>query len=166
MGTGPQPYTPVIQVTESINGVELYAPPRRSPMMPYITIFAIIWTAVVAGLIFIDSEIPLIAPILFGFFDIPILWLTLWMWFGKSYLTIEHSTVHINKTLFGKDSITTLNSSDITDVDMHIQEQSGTTPYYTIRLYTTSGTKNTVRGILNKDEVEDLIKLIKKTINV
>ncbi len=168
IGTRPaEPYSPTILVTEGMDSVELYAPPRRSiSMLISITIFSIIWTAIVAGMIFGGSDIPLLFPIVFGFFNIIILWMALWMWFGKSLVRIEHGTVSIRKTILGIGSRKTIETNTITDVDMHINMQSGTVPYYTVRLHTPSGTKNTVGGIRNKDEAEYLVKRIEQAVSL
>lgn len=160
-----EPYIPTILITEGMDSLELYAPPRRGvAKLLSITIFSMIWTAIVFGMIFLTDDIPIIFPIVFGFFDILIVWMALWMWFGKARVRIEFGAVHISKTVLGFGSRKTVEAKDISDVDAHINMQSGNVPYYVIRLHTSSGTKNTVGGIRNKDEAEDLVRRVKEAI--
>ena len=112
------------------------------------------------------KDIPFLFPLVFGFFNIIILWIALWIWFGKSRVRVEFDIVHLSKTILAIGSRTTLNKSDITKIDEHITLQSGDTPYYTIRMYTTDGKKDTVGGIKNKDEVRHLIKLLNKVLGL
>ena len=114
-------------------------------------------------MIFIDSDIPLLFPIVFGFFDILILWFAAWMWFGKARIRVEFDTIYLSKTILGIGSRSTLNTSEVTNIDEYITMQSGNIPYYTIRLHAPSGKKNTVGGIRNKDEAEDLVNRLKKS---
>ncbi len=158
----PAPYTPTILINENINGVEIYAPPRRGLSALFsITLFSIIWTAIVVGMIGFADDIPFIFPIVFGFFNILIVTAAIWMWLGKVRVRIEFGNIHVHKTVLGLGSRKSYSVNEINDVDTHINMQSRKTPYYTVRLHTTTGKKSTVGGIRNKDEAEDIVKRIK-----
>lgn len=161
-GLTPKPYTPSILITELAEGIELYAPPRRNPaMLLTITMFSFVWTIIFLGMTFFGSGIPILFPLVFGLFDLLILYAMAWMWLGKARIRIEHGSVYLSTAMGPIRSNHTFTVDEISDVDSRINMRSGNTPYYSISLSTPTGIKNTVGGIRNKNEVDDLVKRLK-----
>lgn len=156
------PYHPSILVEEKVDGWEFYAPPRRSLSMTFsVTLFALIWTAIIVGMLY-SGEIPLLFPIFFGLFDILFLTAAFWLCFGKVRVTFRGDTVRVEKKALGLGSDVTLPLSSIQRIDGHITMQSGDVPYYTIRFHGNGRKRNTLGGIKNKEEVNDLIALMER----
>ena len=159
LGTEPQPYHPTILVTESAGSLKMQAPPRRNVSVLFsFTFFWIIWTAVCVGLFYSDA--PLLFPIVFSLFNLFLTYGVVWSWFGSVAVHFEHDTATIEKTILGFGRRNFINLNDISNVDMHVTMQSGNKPYYALRIHHNSTSTNTFGGLGNKDEVEDLIKLI------
>lgn len=161
VGTEPQPYHPTILITEGIGSLKLNAPPRRNiGALLSITFFWVIWTAICIGLFYSDA--PILFPIVFSVFDLLITYAAVWMWFGSVSVHFDHDTVSIDKTILGYGRRTYLDVSEISEIDMHVNMQSGNTPYYVIRLHTGGKHTSTLDGLKNKDEAEHLIAKMKE----
>lgn len=153
-------FRPSILVLEGVDSTEFHAPPRRNPgALLGFTLFAVIWTGIIAGMAY-SGEVPILFPVVFGLFDILILSATLWMWFGHARVRFEHGNATVSRKVLGIGPETTFPLSEVTGADMHITMQSGNTPYYTIRLHTTSGKKSTVGGIREKAEAKAIVRRI------
>lgn len=160
IGTGDQPYEPSIQVQKGPGYVEIVAPPRRNPQVLFsLTLFWLIWTGVIVGMVY-SGDVPWLFPIVFGLFDVFITWGALWSWFGRAELRFEHDSVTIRKTILGYGMSRTLALSSISDVDLHINMQSGNTPYYSMRLHSEGSRHTAFGGMRNKDEAEDIVQTI------
>ncbi len=153
-------WKPSIDVIEQVDSLEFYARPRRSWSVVFsITLFTTIWTGIIVVMLY-SGEVPLLFPIVFGFFDLLLIATALWIWFGSARLYFEHGSAHIDKSILGIGSRSVVPIADITGVDAHITMQSGATPYYTIRIHTGKQRKHTVGGIRNKAEAMDIVNRI------
>lgn len=164
-----QPYTPTIAVREMGDGFALYAAPRRNAGMMFgLSIFFLIWTAIVVGLFTgsIASDVPWLFPIVFGLFDVLIGWAVVWMWLGKTWLYVHPNEVILTKKILGFGAPKTIPGSSISSVEPHINMRSGSTPYYAIRLKTGSTGKDTIGGLPSKDEAEDLCRRIRELLSL
>lgn len=153
-------FTPSIEVFEGVSFLEFHAPPRRNWGVIWgFTLFTALWTAIIAGMLY-SGVVPIFFPVVLGFIDIFFLAAVIWLWFGHARVRFEHGEVHLSRTVFGIGPRTTVALADVFRADAHITMQSGDTPYYTIRLQTASGTKNTVGGIREKAEANNIVERI------
>jgi hypothetical protein len=82
-----------IQVTDGPDGREFYFPAARNLGTAIgMTIFLGIWTGAIWAMTHFHA--PLLFPILFGFFEIAILWICFNLWFKSSRVTIDSSGVN------------------------------------------------------------------------
>jgi hypothetical protein len=128
-----------------------------------IAAFAALWTGFTALLIHLGA--PLVFPLVFGAFDILLLWFLLHMWAGETRVTVDDSGVLIHPRFPLSGSSTALPPGRITDVRLRIGMQSGASVYYNLELVQARGRGVTLPAFLrNRRDAERVAVMMKQTI--
>jgi hypothetical protein len=127
-----------VRLDETVRGTAFIFPPARFiGQAVFITIFALVWTGAVAGMLIARAHHngpPLIFPIVFGFFDVFILWGFLDAWFGCGRIDVERGTLRWRKGLFGFGSRGEAGAGKPIELVVVAGSQSGTTRRYNVAL--------------------------------
>lgn len=132
------------------------------------SIFLVIFSMVVWFIIHLKT--PLIFPIVFGAFDVILLFKVLTLWMGTSKMAMGTDRVKLQRGLLGVGPTREVEFSQIAGILMPIGMQSGErsgTPYYEIRLRLNDGKEVMVaEGIRSKPEAEWLVARLKTEIGL
>jgi len=163
------PIRPTVVVTRTAEGTQFFFPPGRNKGFALgVTTFSMIWSGVLALMIFLHA--PVIFPVAFGFFDLLLLMGAAQLWLGTSRVVIDSSRVRVQSGLFGGGKWREFPKSQILDIQAVITAQQGGasgTPYYDIRLLQTEHQNVTLgRTIRDKDEAEWLVAEMKKVLQL
>ena len=163
------PIRPTVVVTRTAEGTQFFFPPGRNKGFALgVTTFSMIWSGVLAIMIFLHA--PVIFPVAFGFFDLLLLMGAAQLWLGTSRVVIDSSRVRVQSGLFGGGRWREFPKSQVLDIQAVITAQQGGasgTPYYDIRLLQTEHQNVTLgRTIRDKDEAEWLVAEMKKVLQL
>lgn len=160
-----QPPDSKIAVAARPRGTEIYFPPGRNPgAAAGLTAFLLVWSAVVVVLFVVDA--PLLFPIVFGFFELLLLFAALQIWFGMSRVELSSESVTVTSGMVFSPRTRRLHPKAISDIKLDVGMQSGSTPYYRITVVGSNGAKVVVaRGIKDKEEAEWLVRTMKEAID-
>ena len=157
--TRPAAMTAVIAQTGQ--GSEFYFPPARNKAFAaWTTVFLAIFGS---AAIFLGFHAPLIFPIVFGFFALLLLYVTVQMWFGTTRIGISSSELLAQDGYLGGGNVRKFSFSELESINSRITSQQGDsdgtgTPYYDIELRLRNGRRVTLaRTIRNRQEVDWLI---------
>ena len=153
-----------IQVNDGPGGREFFFPAARNPGVAFgVTLFMLVWSAAVWFMIW--KKAPVLFPVVFGFFDVLILWICFSLWFKSSRVTIDSAGVTtVNHWLFFRRT-RTVPMAEVADFQVKIGMTSGQQAYYNIELVTRAGKRITVAGsIQSKPETEWLVGEMKKAL--
>jgi hypothetical protein len=158
-----------VLVTPTAEGTQFFFPPARNTGFAMgITAFSMLWSGVLALMIFLHA--PAIFPIAFGFFDLLLLIGAVQLWCGTSRVVIDATHVRVQSGLLGGGKWREFPKSQILDIQALITAQQGGasgTPYYDIRLLQTEHQNITLgRTIKDKDEAEWLVNEMKKALQL
>jgi len=141
--SAPASAPPAMTVVErrTAEGTEIYLPPFRARGAAVGTVgFTAIWLGAIALMIALKA--PLIFPIVFGLFAVPLVYMVLDLFFGAATIRITPDAIHIRKSLLFFHSDRDIPRSDIDDVRLRIgMQMSGGKgqPYYEIGIVRTGG---------------------------
>jgi hypothetical protein len=160
-----RPATLTVEITQSAQGVEFYFPAARNKGFAVgTTVFLLIFSAITYFLA--ESSAPFIFPLAFGFFALPLLYISVQMWFGTTRVGIRNGTLLLQDGLLGGGKVRQFAFSELSSISSKITSQQGDatgTPYYDIELSLRSGRKVTLgRTLLNKKEVDWLIEEMRR----
>ena len=112
---------------------------------------------------------PIFFPIVFGLFDLLLLYAVLRLWFGVSKVLIESGQVKVTSGFLWLGVSKVIPCSQVQDIQLSIGMQSGGrsgTPYYNIELITNDKRKVSLgRSIKNKRQAEWLATAMKDAVN-
>jgi hypothetical protein len=149
-------------------GTEVYfAPVRNVSVAIALTLFTSIWSAVIWFMM--TQGAPIFFPIIFGLFDLLLLYAVLQLWFGVSKVLIESGQVQVTSGFLWLGVSKVIPCSQVEDIQISIGMQSGGrtgTPYYNIELLTNDKKKvNLGRSIKDKRQAEWLATTLKDAVN-
>lgn len=163
------PIRPTVLVDVTPEGTQFFFPPARNKGFAMgITTFSMIWSGVLAFIIFMHA--PIIFPVAFGFADLLLLTGAVQLWLGTSRVVIDSTHVRVQSGLLGGGKWREYPKSQILDIQAVITAQQGGstgTPYYDIRLLQTEHQNVTLgRTIRDKAEAEWLVSEMKKALQL
>jgi hypothetical protein len=107
-----------------------------------------------------QSPMPLVMGIAFAFFGFPLVYATLWLWFGKSLVHLSPTSLTEISSMLGFSRRKAIPFGEIVLVDAQVAGRSGKTLYYAIRVHTDSGVRLVLKGIRDKAEADGLVRQI------
>jgi hypothetical protein len=158
--TPPHDFVPTISVRNSPDGrTEFYFPPARNVgFAAGLTTFSALWGGALWFLI--AKRAPFIFPLLFGAFELLMLYGSLQLWLGTSRVLIGTNELQVRSGILGSGRTLTISFGEIAKIQTAITAQQGGasgTPYYDIQLVQTTGLQVTLgKTIRNKHEAEAL----------
>jgi hypothetical protein len=106
------------------------------------------------------ASMPLVIWIGFAFFFFPLVYATLWLWFGKRYVHLSPTSLTEVSSMLGFSRRKAIPLGEIVLVDAQVDGRSGKTLYYAIRVHTDSGVRLVLKGIRDKAEADVLVRQI------
>jgi hypothetical protein len=161
-----QPADSRITVTSNRRGTEILFPAFRNPGAAVsLTVFTLLWTAIVAGLVHFHA--PMLFPIVFGLFEVLLVIVTLQIWFGVSRVTADTGTLLLAKGYFYPGREWRMSAAEIADVSTKIGMQAGSKPYYDLVIVRKDGKRVTAgHSVRDKREAEWLAAKIKSALGL
>jgi hypothetical protein len=161
-----QPADSRIRVTEQGRGLEIVFGRARNPGPAMgITVFTVIWTAVVVFLL--GSDAPFFFPLIFGLVDLLIIYWTLWMWLGISVVTANGDRVTVARGLLFASGTRHHDARSMRGVHVKVGMQSGNTPFYRILFEDDRGKRIRAGwGIRDKREAEWLAQRLREATGI
>ena len=144
-----------------------FAPARNVKVALFVTVFTLIWSTFIWFMMTHGASI--FFPIVFGLFDLLLLYAVLRLWFGVSKVLIESGQVKVTSGFLWLGVSKVIPCSQVGDIQLSIGMQSGGrsgTPYYNIELITNDKRKVCLgRSIKNKRQAEWLATAMKDAVN-
>ena len=153
-------FVPTILVRDTPDGRrEFYFPPARNVAFASgLTTFSALWGGVLWFLI--AKRAPFIFPLVFGAFELLMLYGSLQQWLGTSRVTMGAGELQVRSGLLGSGKTQAIPFTEIAKIQTAITAQQGGgsgTPYYDIQLIRTTGMQVTLgKTVCNKHEAEAL----------
>ena len=154
----------VVVTKRGAGTTEFYFPPARALGSALgLTVFAVIWTGVIAFMVM--KEAPLIFPIVFGFFDALIIMLVFDLWLGATRVTISNDSLRVRGGPFALGKEQFIDTGQIEDIKPNSSMQSGNTVFYNIQLHRLDGKKVALgKYILGRRRTESVIEAMKEAL--
>jgi hypothetical protein len=161
-----QPADSRITVASNRRGTEVFFPAARNPGAAIgTTVFLLLWTGVVVALIYFDA--PILFPIVFGLFEVLLVYGALQLWLEVTRVIAEAGTLTIANGYLYPGKERRLAASEIADVTTAIGMQAGSTPYYDVVVLRKGGKKVIAgRSVRDKREAEWLAATIKSALGL
>ena len=161
-----QPRDSKIMVSERPRGVEIYFPPARNPgAAAGLTAFLLIWSGVIVVLFLVDA--PLVFPVVFGLFGLLLLFAAMQMWLGMCRVELSSHSATVTRGFAFAPRTHHLDPDGIADIQLSVGMQAGNTPFYTIKILGTDGSKVVAgSGIKDKREAEWLVNAMKEAVKL
>ena len=110
---------------------------------------------------------PLAFPIVFGLFELLLLWISLQLWLGVSRVTAERGMLLLARGIGFPGGERALPSAEVADISATIGMQAGAIPYYDVVVRQKDGKKVTAgSSVRDKHEAEWLAVTIKKALGL
>lgn len=106
------------------------------------------------------ASMPLVMWIAFATFGFPLVYATLWLWFGKSLVHLSPTSLTEVSSMLGFSRRKAIPLGEIVLVDAQVDGRSGKTLYYAIRVHTDAGVRLVLKGIRDKAEADGLVRQI------
>ncbi len=106
------------------------------------------------------ASMPLVMWIGFATFGFPLVYATLWLWFGRSHVYLSPTSLTEVSSMLGFSRQRAIPLGEIVLVDAQVDGRTGKTLYYAIRVHTESGARLVLKGILDKAEADGLVRQI------
>jgi len=153
-----------IQVSTTRRGTEIYFPPARNAgFAAAITVFTAIWIGVIVLALVLHA--PILFPIVFGLFGLPLVYFTLQAWLGVTRVMAGDGQVAVATGWLMPGRERTLRAAEIAGVTARIGYQQGNTPFYDVSIETTAGKRIVAgRAVRDKREAEWLAATIMNAI--
>jgi hypothetical protein len=157
--TPPAHFTIVVRPGRE-GGTEIYFPAARNKGFALGTsLFSVIWGGAIAGMIHLRA--PVLFPVVFGLFELLMMYITLDLLIGTSTVVVGQGIVRVRSGWFGSGKVHEFTFDQIAKFQTAITAQQGGatgTPYYDIQLITTSGSKVTLgKTVRDKQEADWLV---------
>jgi len=161
-----QPPGSRIRVSLSQAGVEILFPAARNPgAAAGLTAFTAVWVAITWALV--HYKTPVVFPLVFGFFDLLLLWFSLELWLGVSRVTAGSGALLLATGLGYPGRAQKISAGMIAEVVPVIGMQAGSTPYYDVVVRSKTGEKMIAgRSVRDKREAEWLAVTLKKSLGL
>ena len=130
----------LIRREQAQQGIEIVFPPARNPgAAAGVTAFTSIWGGISWGLI--HYKAPLAFPIVFGLFELLLLWISLQLWLGVSRVTAEWGMLLLARGIGFPGGERALPSAEVADISATIGMQAGAIPHYDVVVRQMDGKK-------------------------
>jgi hypothetical protein len=130
-----------IRLSDGPNGREFFFPAARNPGAAlFMTFFMLFWSAAIWFMIW--KKVPLLFPIVFGLFDVFIVWGCFSLWFKSSRVTIDPTTVTLTNRWLFFNRTRAFPTSKVTGFQLKIGMTSGSQAYHDIKLVTPAGSES------------------------
>lgn len=140
-----QPADSRIRVTSNRRGTEVVFPAARNPIPAlFTTVFFVVWSGVVYAMLQFGA--PVLFPIIFGLFDVLLLYGVLAHWLGKSTVVADTGILTVDRRILGFGGERRVEGDVISAIEPVIGMQVGSTPYYDIKVTRTEGRPITAGG--------------------
>jgi hypothetical protein len=144
----------------SNGGTEFYFPAARNKGFAMGTLlFSVMWGGAIAGMIYLRA--PVLFPVVFGLFELLMVYITLDLLVGTSTVVIGDGVVRVRSGWLGSGTVQEISFAQIANFQTAITAQQGGatgTPYYDIQLVTTGGNKVTLgKTVRDKQEADWLV---------
>jgi hypothetical protein len=161
-----QPVGSRIEVSTTRRGTEIVFPAGRNPGAALgLTAFVFLWTAALWFLMHVRA--PVIFPILFGAFELLLMFLALELWLRVTRVVAGDGSLTIASGYLLAGNERSWTASEIEDVTTRITMQAGGRPYYDVVAVTKSGKKVTAgNAVRDKREAEWLAATIKHALRL
>jgi hypothetical protein len=116
-----------------------------------ITAFLAIWSGAVWLLLSVHA--PIVFPIVFGLFELLLVFIALGVWLTTTDVTVEPGVLTVRSGYLGLGAARTIRAADVRDVTIANGMQSGATVYYDLNVVDASGGK-TSAGTMIRDRHE------------
>ena len=160
------PARPTVKVGPAAEGgTEFYFPAARNPGFAIsMSAFTLLWSGFLWVMVAYGA--PVFFPIIFGLFDLLMVYISLTLWLGTSRVVIGSSQLRVRGGMLGLGPVQDIPFSQISTIQSTITAQQGGssgTPYYDIQLITAAGRKVTLGSTLrNKQEADWLMTEMKR----
>ncbi|HEU4700828.1 MAG TPA: hypothetical protein VFS40_16720, partial [Gemmatimonadales bacterium] len=114
-----------------------FPPARNRGAAASLTLFAALWTAVCAALVGLGA--PLLFVLVFGLFDVLLVWGVLALWLQRSRATASARGLEVRSGLFSLGRARLLSPGDVRALEVARGMQAGTTAYFTISVVDARG---------------------------
>ena len=136
---------------------------RNGRVAAGIAAFTALWTGVIVLMVALGA--PVFFPVVFGFFDLLLIWFIVHMWAGETRVTIDPTGLTIHPRFPVLASTTVLPPGRLSDVRLSIGMQSGNAVFYNLDLTDPAGKTVTVPAFLrNKRDAERVAVMMKQTL--
>jgi hypothetical protein len=154
-----RPDTMTIQVRQTADGTEFYFPAARNrSFATSLTVFLLIFSAVT---FFLMHHAPFIFPLVFGFFSVLLLDITLQLWLQTTRVVIGNGKITVQSGWLGGGKVRQIACSEISRISDRITAQQGGasgTAFYDIELTLQDGKKVTLgHTVRDKHESDWLV---------
>jgi hypothetical protein len=148
-----RPANSPIRVRPALHGgTEFLFPPCRNPGAALgLTVFTMIWTASIAFMVW--KKAPIFFPIVFGLFELLLLYALFQMWFGVTHVLIRSGRIEISRRALGFGHANTVTADEISEIRTSPGMTAGKTVYHDIQVHCHNGRK-LAAGDAIKDRME------------
>ncbi len=146
-------------------GQEILFPPARNLGVAVgVTLFTAVWSAIVVGLAYAGE---LLFFVVFGFFELLLLYAVMALWLQRTRVRVEYGRIEIRDRILGIGRTVTLDSSDVDSIRPEIRMQSGSTPYYDVRITRRSGSPVSAgRWIRSRRDAEAIAQALRSAVGL
>ena len=129
------PPTSRIRVQPSLQGgTEFYFPACRNPGMAiFLTLFLTVWSGVIWFMI--HQRAPVLFPIVFGFFDVIMVFAAAYAWTGTTRVVVSQEGATVTSAVLGIPRVKTVAAQEIESIKPKVGTTSGTTVYHDLKIY-------------------------------
>ena len=126
-----------------------------------VSVFFAIWAGAIWFMLHVGA--PLLFPIVFGLFQLILLYMLLELWLGVTKVTVDAGAITVASGYLVPFRERRYSASEIAEVTTKIGMQAGGRPYYDLTLVRTNGKRVTAAGsIRDKREAEWLVGVVKE----
>lgn len=163
-----RPDVATIEVRQNAQGTEFYFPAARNKSFAAsTTVFLLIFSSIS---FFLIHHAPLLFPLVFGFFSLLLLYITVQLWLGTTRVVIGNGGLTVQSGLLGGGKVRQIPLAEIAAISDRIAAQQGGatgTPYYGIELSLRDGKKVTLgRTVRDKHETKWLVEEMRRLAGV
>ena len=122
-----------------------------------LTGFLAIWTGAIA--LMLNLGAPIFFPIVFGVFELLLIWGVMDLWFGTHTVVVDRGVITAKHAILGTGNTKMVDYQDVAQIKPVQGMQAGNKLYYNVQLMTVGGRKVTVaRNLSNQEEAETFIQ--------
>jgi hypothetical protein len=157
-----QPAESRIRVSTNRRGTEIAFPAARNPgAAAGVSAFFVIWGGAIWFMLHVGA--PVLFPIVFGLFQLLLLYMVLELWLGVTRVTVDAGAVTVASGYVAPFRERRYSAAEIAEVTTKIGMQAGGRPYYDLTLVRADGKRVTAASsIRDKREAEWLVGVLKE----